>query len=618
MYSVVLISDNKQTLKLSKKFLTHFKPEISLTVISSISDMVNAVKDDRTTDAIVIEETDSLKFVAVVNAIGRANIDLPIILFSKICNPKMMADAINNHIDNYLCTDGMDPSDYYQELSKLIVYSIERDRIDIQHDQDVVRYSALVELAKMSPYNFPSILNHAVEKAVQMTSSKAGYVSVYDKSSGMLSMMSWTKNIGEFVNDIESSVDFPIESAGIFAEPISTGRAVVIDDFEKYEASKETGLDLTNVKRILIVPIKVSGEIIGTAGVINKVREYNSSDEYQVQHLFQDLYTIENATMAKSRFDSDVAIMRYTLEYAPIGMVYVNKYGKITVINKTASDLMGISGYPLPFNLALANGEVADVMREMIGSASKKKAVRDKIVTIRGRRWALAMSGLKQDSVEGYNFVFTDITDVATQQSFEAMEENVPYQIVELIVKSLNDIDLQLKESMSSGDDLKLSRAMFWMDFMVDFINRFMAIGSNESRWVRLSDTIKDGLNSFRSENVSEIVSTYGVHVFVNESFKEIFYVLKRISCTRGQSTTFIQVDFSIDKGELSIRYKDDGSYSKDAVSRAYGSAAHDRFGFIMIEKICRLNGMKANWISTDEGMNLEITVPSERYRLGL
>lgn len=323
MYYAAIISDAKITISLTEKFLHHFNKDIKSVVVGNVNQLMSLINAAELIDVIIIEQTETLRFVEIMKALNRFNVDLPLILMSKECDPELMSSAVNEHVDNYLCISDKEPADYYKELVDLIIFAVERYRVKRQHMLDTKRYSSLVELAKQDQYDFQAIINYALEKAMYLTDSKIGYVAFVNIPENKLTMLAWSQSAMNECRVLNKQMDFKLDEAGLWAAPVRMGKTVIIDDYKTTNHAMKHGAPMGHVemKTLMMVPIKLNGEIIGTVGVGNKAREYNTSDEYNVQQLFQEAFKIQQSVITKNRYESELAIYRKILDRSPFGVM---------------------------------------------------------------------------------------------------------------------------------------------------------------------------------------------------------------------------------------------------------------------------------------------------------
>ena len=82
------------------------------------------------------------------------------------------------------------------------------------------RLAALLKLTEMAESSFQEIADFALEKAVQLTGSRVGYLAFTNEDESVLTMHAWSRSV---YNDCDMSVkprDFPVKDAGLWGEAI--------------------------------------------------------------------------------------------------------------------------------------------------------------------------------------------------------------------------------------------------------------------------------------------------------------------------------------------------------------------------------------------------------------
>ncbi len=423
MYYAAIISDAKITISLTEKFLHHFNKDIKSVVVGDVNQLMSLINAAELIDVIIIEQTETLRFVEIMKALNRFNVDLPLILMSKECDPELMSSAVNEHVDNYLCIADKEPADYYKELVDLIIFAVERYRVKRQHMLDTKRYSSLVELAKQDQYDFQAIINYALENAMYLTDSKIGYVAFVNIPENKLTMLAWSQSAMNECRVQNKQMDFKLNEAGLWAAPVRTGKTVIIDDYKTTNHVMKHGAPMGHVdmKTLMMVPIKLNGEIIGTVGVGNKAREYNTSDEYNVQQLFQEAFKIQQSVITKNRYESELAIYRKILDRSPFGVMYVTREGFKAIYNNNAASILGLKPTTEMVDLSKNRGEIVDYIIARIANYTD---LDDGIVFDVGNvKWSLTINKFSEEGLDGYGVIFTEVTNILEYKSKISSDE---------------------------------------------------------------------------------------------------------------------------------------------------------------------------------------------------
>ena len=617
MYNTAIISDNKQIRALSEKFLTHFNPEIAVSVSETLSDFIKHLYSDKYVDVLIIDHGNDIQFEKVINELSRSNINLPIILISHEVDPKLMSDVVNNHVDNYLFLGAKDPSDYFSELSNLIVYAIERNRRNHQREIESKRNLALVELAKMGPFNFPSIVNYALDKAIELTESELGYVSTYDKKTKKLTMLAWSQSAMARCGMKNYPMEFDLNLTGIWGVPVLTGQSLIINDYQTTTHPMKNGVPHGHVSmnKLLMVPIYLDGELIATAGVANKVRDYTSFDEMQLQLMIQEMYKIERSITQKNKFDSEMSILNDMTQKGPVGLAFVSKDGKIAFCNQVARECLDIENKELPLDLDSLTGPLINGIKDTI-SNYRNMGYANKILNVNNKTWSLTTYGTISSNIEGFDIILTDITEITEYKNKIEREKHHTDVIDKVVLESLMIVQKELKDSECYENDPKKTFAYKKLKNTVDFLDKYNKLSDESPQWLSLKNIVFSGI--IKEEHEIEIdASLDGVNVFASRMFSDVFYQLKKISCERSDEVTAIKIRYKIQNGNLTIVCTDNGVHMHQYSRRALGSLPVNGLSFVLIKKICEELKMNIHWYPAIEGMHVEITIPSDRYTIG-
>ncbi len=615
MYYAAVISDAKITINLTQKFLQHFNDSIKSVVVGKVAEIKGAIDSGELIDVIIVEQTETLSFNRVMKEINRLNIDLPIILMSDQCSPELMSSAINEHVDNYLSTAGREPADYYKELVNLITFTVERHRVQEQHILDTRRYSALVDLAKYDQCEFQAIINYALEKAMELTKSKIGYVAFVNIPENKLTMLAWSQSAMKECRVVNKQMDFKLNEAGLWAAPVRMGKTVFIDNYEASHHPMKHGMPGGHVemKTLMMTPIYMDGQIIGTVGVGNKVREYNASDEYNVQQLFQEAFKIQQSVVNKNRYENELAIYRKILDGSPFGVMYVTREGYNAICNNNAATILGLEGSANMVDLSKYPGEIVNYI--MVRIANYTDIEDNRFFNVGDSKWSITISKFNEEGLDGYSVIFTNVTNILEFKSKINSGESTLRLMQGLIGNEMMSVVAILK-TIDNTDD-RLSKAKEKLEEISRFLQSISAIDFGNPSWVPLERMIKDGFDEVNDVPLDVRMSLPDIKVFASASSTRMFYEYKRLVSNRCASITSVDVRFSIENGGLKIILSDDGVHPLSYGNNQSGMFYLDPLPTVLITQICKGNGMEVKWLPKGHSFVAEISVPPERYRIG-
>lgn len=615
MYYAAVISDAKITINLTEKFLHHFNDGIKSVVVGKVSVLMDLINSGELIDVIIVEQTDTLRFERTMVVLNRYNVGLPIILMSKDCDPELMSSAINEHVDNYLCIAGREPADYYKELVDLITFTVERHRVQEQHVLDTKRYSALVELAKHDKYDFQSIINYALEKATELTKSKIGYVAFVNIPENKLTMLAWSQSAMNECRVENRRMDYKLDEAGLWAAPVRTGKTVFIDNYKSTHHSMKKGMPAghVNVKTLMMVPIFMDGQLIGTVGVGNKAREYNTADEFNVQQLFQEAFKIQQSVVNKNMYESERTIYRKILDSSPFGVMYVTRDDFKAICNSNAASILGIENTTGSVNLAEHPGEISDYIVARIANYTDIED--NRVFDVGDSKWSITISKFNEEGLYGFSVVFTEVTSILEYKSRINSDESTMRLLQGLVGNELmSAVSILRTVDDKSGN---LSKVEEKLADISRFLQSITAIDFSNLSWVSLEDVVRTGFGSFTGAPAGINICLPGIKVFASDSLSRVFSEYIRLVSVRCSGVSSVDVTFSIDGGELKVILSDDGVHPLSYGNNQSGMFYMDPLSTVLITQICKGNGMEVRWLPKDCSFMAEITIPPERYRIG-
>ena len=596
MYEILLISADRGFTNLALKFIPHINGSIQVSTATNVKDGVAFLEREDYTDLVVIDHDVSVDVFDLMNSMGRISSGLPIILLSRNPSAELLSDALNSQVDFFLTRGGREPMEFFTELDQKIVMAAERQRNEVQRRINEKRMEALVQMAKMSDQEFQRVVHYAVDKSIELTKSKIGYVSLYDKESRILRMMAWSvsamKNcaVGSF------SFEFSLDSTGIWGEPIRSGKTVIVNDYENDPRLMKKGLPMGHVplKKLLMVPIYLNGELIGTAGVGNKERDYTWFDEVQIMRLMEEMFSIHSKLEEFKRNRGQVSVIRDLLDSGPYGFMFVTPDLNVVILNNFGATVLGCDPVMTSFvPLDDIRTPAADVIRAAINSShlySRDETVR--IPVSDGERdrtfQATVMNMISSDRRNpGFAVTMVDVTDL--QNKDDLISRAVDH--IRIVEGPVNRYALRLVQRMLASPECtgELREQARRLRESVDFIRDFRYVGVKQPVWM----------------------------VYADPAFPAVFRHLLSNTVNHAGGASRIDIGFRIHGGNLTIVYSDDGCGIPEEIrEKIFDGADEGWFGLFLISHICQASGFGVACPETSRGSRFEITVPASKYTM--
>jgi len=155
------------------------------------------------------------------------------------------------------------------------------------------RLESLLEITLSKELDRKEILNLAMEKAIELTESKIGYLYFFDEEKKMFTLHNWSDTVLQQCNIADKRTVFPLDKAGIWGEAVRQRRPIMINDYNQDNPLKK---DLPKghvpILRFLTLPVFYQKQIVAVIGVANKENPYDRSDLIQLELLMATVWEI--------------------------------------------------------------------------------------------------------------------------------------------------------------------------------------------------------------------------------------------------------------------------------------------------------------------------------------
>lgn len=623
MYCVLLISSDRELCFLGIRFAPMLDPNITLRTAEDIPQAINIMKS-LPVDAIVFDQDEVNDISKFIVAADRNRVSGPVILVSKEPSMDLLMRAIELRIDAFVPRSNRDPSDFFGEIDTRASIIAERRRNENYRRINESRMEALVKMASMDNEDFQSIVKYALEKSVELTNSKIGYVALYEKDRGILNMLAWSVQAMKGCEISNYPVEFELNSTGIWGEPIRLGKSITINDYENDRKSMKKGTPAGHIKleKLLMVPIIVNGEIIGTAGVGNKESEYTTFDETQLNLMMTQLFSIYKSRSNFRREVTRSSAARTLMESGPVGFLYIDSEMNIIFTNRVAADVIGfdpMSRLPLPLD-SLGARNVTDI-KALVNSVrmdNSDRTLRSHISGDGNTTYECAATRISGgvDVIPGFMITLTDITDVVLMDS---LRSRAVEHIRVLEGPVLNTLIASRRALVPLGDITDDAYpALVALDNTVTFMDDYRNVGISEPQWFPVKDLVDKAIRAAGVGNLPVEVKSDGISILVDPEFPVVFKNLLTNSASHGGRVSRITISCRISQGNLTITYCDDGAGIPDYLEDSlFDQVPQGRFGMFLIKNVVDSNGFAIRHVPTGSGTCFEIGVPPTHYSLG-
>jgi len=164
-------------------------------------------------------------------------------------------------------------------------------RIKEEQKLNESRMKALLELHTMTQAKFKEITRFVMEKGVELTKSKYGFVGLMNEDETVFTIYARSEDIMDDCSISDKPIEYSIEQAGIWAEVVRQHRSIIINDYSSPNPAKK-GIPEAHVQltRLIVIPVFDDDRVVAIAAVANKDENYDNSDIYQISLLLSGMW----------------------------------------------------------------------------------------------------------------------------------------------------------------------------------------------------------------------------------------------------------------------------------------------------------------------------------------
>lgn len=413
-------------------------------------------------------------------------------------------------------------------------------------------------------------------------------------------------------------VEFDLDTTGIWGESIRLRKTIVVNDYDMDFRAMKKGTPTGHVKlrRLLMVPIYLDGEVIGTAGVGNKATEYTWNDEKQLKIMMEDLFAIhrEMQISKMQNFHKD-AIGRF-IDTGPIGLVFIDSDLDVIMINQVARTVLGVEDILEHFHLSdVRTTQVKSVLKQVDDVVKSGSPQRSRVLMTLDKlnmvfECFVQMSEIAEGR-SGFMILLNDITDLSfINEDIKRVQDHVAV-LEGPVLNSMITSSVELDPSLSSvGAWTRLQKAIRFMD-------DYRTSGKERPAWMRLETVIDRASRASALGSVDLTVKVSGIEVLADPAFPLVFKHLFNNSLAHGGMVTTIDVRCRITRGNMTIVYSDNGFGIPDDIrDKVFNMTDKGHFGLFLVDSIVESSGFTIKCLPSESGALFEIDVPPESYSL--
>ena len=150
------------------------------------------------------------------------------------------------------------------------------------------RLEILWETSQYRAVTVSDLLDYALERAIQLTGSKIGYIYFYDEEERKFILNSWSKDVMKECAVQEKQTTYYLDKTGVWGEAVRQAKPIILNDYQAHHPLKKGYPEgHSHLDRFMTIPVFSDNSIKAVVGMANKSSDYDDSDVKQLT-LFMD------------------------------------------------------------------------------------------------------------------------------------------------------------------------------------------------------------------------------------------------------------------------------------------------------------------------------------------
>jgi len=143
---------------------------------------------------------------------------------------------------------------------------------------NINRLKILMEIMDCEIESENEFLDFALDKSIQLTDSKIGYIYYFDEATNLFTLNTWSNGVMDVCSIVEPKTQYKLETTGIWGEAVRQRRPILVNDFQAYHTLKKGYPEgHAELYKYLTLPIIINNKIEAVVAVANRETDYNDS-----------------------------------------------------------------------------------------------------------------------------------------------------------------------------------------------------------------------------------------------------------------------------------------------------------------------------------------------------
>jgi PAS domain S-box-containing protein len=182
------------------------------------------------------------------------------------------------------------------KLLEQVVHERTNELVEVSHELALneVRLQALLDISQYQAKDIQELLDYALEKVIQITQSRIGYIYHYHEDRQEFVLNTWSKEVMPACSVADAQSVYQLDKTGIWGEAVRQRRTILINDFSTPDPLKKGYPEgHVHLSRFLTVPVfDLNQQIVAVVGVANKELPYTDQDTLQLELMMAEVWRI--------------------------------------------------------------------------------------------------------------------------------------------------------------------------------------------------------------------------------------------------------------------------------------------------------------------------------------
>ncbi len=219
------------------------------------------------------------------------------------------------------------------------------DITERKHTEEKVRLNAerlarMVNIYQYNSNNVQDFLDYTLNEAIELTSSKFGYIYLYNKEKKKFILNSWSKEIMKERSVISPQNCYELSEIEIWGEAVRQRKEIIINNFKETNLlKKDYSQGHLQLEKLLTIPIFDADKIVAVVGVANKENDYDSTDLNQLSLMMNSVWRIVKHKEAEEH----ILRLNKVIEQSTVSIIITDSNGTLEYVNPKFAEVTGYS-----------------------------------------------------------------------------------------------------------------------------------------------------------------------------------------------------------------------------------------------------------------------------------